>query len=366
MRKFLAYFIPVLLCFAVGLLSSYVQSSAIEEWYPTLVKSPITPPNMAFPIAWSIIYLFVGLSIGCLLVRGDMSVVRLWILQLVVNFLWSVLFFAMRSPLLGLIDILILDVLVFTYIVYAAGRRKLAAWLFAPYFVWILFATYLNGYVYLHNHHAGNEVARTEQPVVVVDEEVVFAMPPLPYALEAFGEKMSRETLEYHYGKHLQTYVDNLNRLVKDTRYETMPLEEIIVESDGALLNNAAQTWNHRFFFEGLTPNPTPMPKKLAERLVRDFGSVTSFKEQFAKAANGLFGSGWVWLAEDKDGRLAILSESNAGNPLRRGFKPILALDVWEHAYYIDYRNRRSDFVEAYWDMVDWNKVAERLGMDGD
>lgn len=359
MRKFLAFFVPIVLCFAVGLLSSYVQASAIEEWYPTLVKSPVNPPNMAFPIAWSIIYLLVGLSIGFMLVRGDMSVVRLWILQLVVNFLWSVLFFAMRNPLLGLIDILILDVLVFTYIVYAAGRRKLSAWLFAPYFVWILFATYLNGYIYLHNHDADNPAAVAAIPVI--EEEAVFAMPALPYALEAFGEKMSRETLEYHYGKHLQTYVNNLNRLVRDTRYENMPLEEIVVEADGALLNNAAQTWNHEFFFESLTPVPKPIPKKLAERLVRDFGSVTAFKEQFAKAAAGLFGSGWVWLAEDKDGRLAILSESNAGNPLRKGFKPILTLDVWEHAYYIDYRNRRSDFIDAYWDIVDWDKVADRL-----
>jgi len=362
MRKFLAYFIPVLLCFAVGLLSSYVQSSALEEWYPTLVKSPLTPPGAAFAIAWSVIYLLVGISIGCLLVRGDMSVARLWILQLVVNFMWSVLFFAMRNPLLGLIDILLLDVLVFTYIVYAAGRRKLAAWLFAPYFVWILFATYLNGYVYLHNSRAESVSASTVRPAVAIVDETVFAMPELPYALDAFDVKMSRETMEYHYGKHLRTYVDNLNRLVKGTKYENMPLEEIVMTGqDGALLNNAAQTWNHTFFFEGLTPEPKPMPKRLAERLARDFGSVDSFKRQFAEAANGLFGSGWVWLVEDKDGRLSILAEPNAGNPLCSGLRPILALDVWEHAYYIDYRNRRSEFVDVYWDMVDWNRADELL-----
>ncbi len=362
MRKFLAYFIPVMLCFAVGLLSSYVQSSALEEWYPTLVKSPLTPPGAAFAIAWGILYLLIGISIGTLLARGDMSVARLWILQLVVNFMWSVLFFAMRNPLLGLIDILILDVLVFTYIVYAAGRRKIAAWLFVPYMLWLLFATYLNGYVYMHNSRTESVSENTVRPAAVAVGETVFVMPELPYALDAFDGRMSRETMEYHYGKHLRTYVDNLNRLAGGTEYENMPLEEIIMTvPDGALLNNAAQTWNHIFFFNGLTPDSKPVPKRLAKRLARDFGSVDSFKKQFAEAANGLFGSGWVWLVEDKDGRLSILTEPDAGNPMRRGLRPILALDVWEHAYYIDYRNRRPEFVDVYWDMVDWNRANELL-----
>ena len=185
-------------------------------------------------------------------------------------------------------------------------------------------------------------------------------MPELPYAPEALAPKMSRETLDYHYGKHLQTYVDNLNRLIPGTPYAEMPLDEIVRRADGAVFNNAAQAWNHTFFFRSLTPSQEAMPEALAARLTADFGSVEAFKEQFTKAAVGLFGSGWVWLAADRSGNLSIVAKPNAGNPMTDGLRPVLTIDVWEHAYYIDYRNRRADFVAAWWDLVDWKQVAER------
>ena len=151
MKKFLAYTLPIVLALAIGALGSYIQSPSMSEWYPTLTKSPLTPPAIAFPIAWTVLYILMGISIGAMISQGDMSLVRLWLLQLLVNFIWSVAFFALRSPLFGLIVILILDVLVFTYTVYAFGQNRLAAWLFVPYMLWLLFATYLTGYIYLHN-----------------------------------------------------------------------------------------------------------------------------------------------------------------------------------------------------------------------
>ena len=186
-------------------------------------------------------------------------------------------------------------------------------------------------------------------------------MPELPYAPEALAPKMSRETLDYHYGKHLQTYVDNLNRLIVGTPYEEMPLEEIVRRADGAVFNNAAQAWNHIFFFRMLTPTRTVVPEQLALRLAAVFGSVEAFREEFTKAALGLFGSGWVWLAADRNGTLSIVAKPNAGNPMTEGLRPVLTVDVWEHAYYIDYRNRRGDFLKSFWDLVDWRKVAARV-----
>ena len=186
-------------------------------------------------------------------------------------------------------------------------------------------------------------------------------MPKLPYADDALAPVMSKETIDYHYGKHLQTYIDNLNRLIADTPYADMTLDEIVKSSDGAIFNNAAQTWNHTFFFETLTPREKKIPEKLSEALIREFGSVESFKDQFSKASVSLFGSGWVWLAIDKHGKLSIESAQNAGNPLTKLLKPLMTVDVWEHAYYIDYRNRRADFIKAFWAIVDWDKVAERL-----
>lgn len=151
MRRFLAYFIPIVLAFAIGALGSYIQGVALEEWYPYLVKSSATPPALVFPIAWGVLYLLMGISIGTMLEKGDLSVVRLWLLQLLLNFLWSVCFFALRSPFLGLLIILALDVAVFAYIIHTAGRRSTASWLFVPYMLWLIFATYLNGYIYINN-----------------------------------------------------------------------------------------------------------------------------------------------------------------------------------------------------------------------
>lgn len=188
-----------------------------------------------------------------------------------------------------------------------------------------------------------------------------YNLPELPYSLDALEPKMSRETLEFHYGKHLQTYIDNLNKLVAGTPYEEMSLEDIVLKADGAVFNNAAQTWNHTFFFETLAPAPVKMPEKLATRLADAFGSVEAFREEFAKAAVGLFGSGWAWLAEDRDGKLVIVQKQNAGNPMTDGMKPLFVTDVWEHAYYIDYRNRRAAFVDACLELADWEKVAARL-----
>lgn len=186
-------------------------------------------------------------------------------------------------------------------------------------------------------------------------------LPQLPYAPDALAPAMSSETIGYHYGKHLQTYIDNLNRLIAGTPYEDMPLEEIVRKSDGAVFNNAAQTWNHTFFFETLTPSPVEIPAVLAEKLSESFGSTDRFLEEFSKAAAGLFGSGWAWLVQEGDGSLKIVQKSNAGNPMTDGAVPLMTVDVWEHAYYIDYRNRRADYITACLKLVDWNKVAARL-----
>ncbi len=186
-------------------------------------------------------------------------------------------------------------------------------------------------------------------------------LPELQYAKDALEPAMSSETIDYHYGKHLKTYIDNLNNMIAGTPYEEMTLDQIVIESTGGLYNNAAQAWNHTLFFLTLTPTPVEMPEKLATKLAENFGSVENFRAEFIKAATALFGAGWVWLAQDSEGKLHILAEQNAGNPLSKGLKPILGVDVWEHSYYIDYRNRRADYLEAWWGLVDWNKIAERL-----
>ena len=151
MRAFFAYFVPIVLTFAIGALGYYLQGEALVEWYPSLVKSSLTPPAIVFVVAWGVLYLLIGVSAGTMLVRGDMSVMRLWLLQLLFNFLWSVCFFALRSPFMGLLVLLALDVTVFAYMLYAIGRRAIAAWLFLPYMLWLIFASYLTGYIYLNN-----------------------------------------------------------------------------------------------------------------------------------------------------------------------------------------------------------------------
>ncbi len=188
-----------------------------------------------------------------------------------------------------------------------------------------------------------------------------FQAKELPYAYQALEPQLSEETLRYHHDKHYKGYVAKLNELIVDTPFARRPLEEIIAMSEGPLFNNAAQVWNHEFYFEALSPTPKNRPEgELARAIDRDFGSFDRFREQMDKACAALFGSGWVWLVEDKTGKLSIMSEQNAGNPLRYGMKPLLAIDVWEHAYYIDYRNRRADSVAALWERIDWRTVEKR------
>lgn len=361
MKKFLAYTIPILLCLAVGAISSYIQVPALRAWYPSLIKSPLTPPAIVFPIAWTVLYILMGLSIGKMVAAGDMSIVRLWIFQLLVNFLWSIAFFALRSPILGLVTILILDVLVFAYTIYAFSSDKVAGWLFVPYLVWLIFATYLTGYIYLNNSSQSTlRAANRATSTIMSDTTHFYPMPPLPYPADALEPVISKETIDYHYGKHLRGYLDNLNRLIIGTKFQSLPLEKVVQEADGALFNNAAQVLNHTLYFENLTPYLSDIPPHLRSTIVHDFGSIEQFKKEFSAAAASLFGSGWVWLVEDKDGKLQIVTTQNAENPIRQGLNPLLVLDVWEHAYYIDYRNKRGDYIKQWWDIVDWNKVEKR------
>ncbi len=188
-----------------------------------------------------------------------------------------------------------------------------------------------------------------------------FTLAPLPYEYTALAPEISEETLRYHHDKHAAAYVAKLNELIAGTPYEKMSLEAIIEKSDGAIFNNAAQAWNHEFYFATLSPHPQHEPEgALRKAIDAQFGSVEKLKEQMTAAAAALFGSGWVWLAEDKSGKLAIFSGQNADNPLRHGMRPLLCIDVWEHAYYIDYRNARADSVKALWKRIDWKTVGER------
>jgi Fe-Mn family superoxide dismutase len=188
-------------------------------------------------------------------------------------------------------------------------------------------------------------------------------LPPLPYAMDALEPYISRETLEYHYGKHHKAYVDNLNNLIAGTEFENLSLEEILLKAQGPIFNNAAQVWNHTFYWNCMMkPHGGGEPDgKLADAIRRDFGSFEAFKEAFSKAAVSLFGSGWAWLVKSGD-KLEIVQTSNAGNPMTSGQKPLLTCDVWEHAYYIDYRNARAKYVENFWNLVNWDFVAHNLG----
>ncbi len=187
-------------------------------------------------------------------------------------------------------------------------------------------------------------------------------LPQLPYAMDALQPFISKQTIEFHYGKHHQTYVDNLNKLIEGTEFENSSLEEMIKRSTGGIFNNAAQVWNHTFYWESLTPGSTGVPQGvLAAEIDRQFGSFEDFRQKFTQAALTLFGSGWVWLAKDDKGTLEILQTSNADNPLRTGRIPLLTCDVWEHAYYLDKQNRRAAYVEDFWKIVDWNRVSLRM-----
>lgn len=190
---------------------------------------------------------------------------------------------------------------------------------------------------------------------------MTYELPPLSYALEELQPAISANTLQFHWGKHLATYISNLNNLIQNNEYQDMELDDIIRKSSGPLFNNAAQTYNHIFFFKSLSPKPQLQPTgKLLTAIEKEFGSLDSFKEQINKAAISLFGSGWAWLCVDENGKLEILALPNAGNPLTMGKKPLIAIDVWEHSYYLDYQNRRADYIAGFWKVFDW-KSAELL-----
>ncbi len=188
---------------------------------------------------------------------------------------------------------------------------------------------------------------------------MAFELPALPYGSNRLIPYISEETLEFHHGKHHQTYVTNLNNLVPGTEYDGLSLEEIILKSSGPIFNNAAQVWNHTFYWNSLIPNGGGAPTgELAEKINTTFGSFEKFKEEFTKTAVTTFGSGWAWLVKNADGSLALVSTSNAGCPLTTGQTPLLTCDVWEHAYYIDYRNARPAYLEAFWALVNWDFAA--------
>jgi Fe-Mn family superoxide dismutase len=184
-------------------------------------------------------------------------------------------------------------------------------------------------------------------------------LPALPYALDALEPYISRETLTYHYNKHHQTYLNNLNKLIVDTEFATLSLSELVTQATGPILNNAAQVWNHTFYWHCLCqPQTTTVSTELSAALTKHFGSVEQFKQQFTQAAITVFGSGWAWLVKNKNGDLAIIQTSNAGNPMQQQQQALLTCDVWEHAYYIDYRNDRSMYVTQFWHLLNWDFVA--------
>jgi Fe-Mn family superoxide dismutase len=201
---------------------------------------------------------------------------------------------------------------------------------------------------------------------------IIFSLIALPYAPNALEPVISQETVEYHHGKHLQTYVDNLNKLVAGTEFESMPLEQIVAKSQGAIFNNAGQILNHNLYFLQFKPYTNEQSEiinhkfeiinelPIMKAIVRDFGSFEAFKAEFEQKGTTLFGSGWVWLAADKDGKLVITQEPNAGNPVTKGLKPLLTMDVWEHAYYIDYRNRRAAHLQSLWQIINWDEINRR------
>ncbi len=192
---------------------------------------------------------------------------------------------------------------------------------------------------------------------------MAFELPKLPYEMDALAPYISKETIEYHYGKHHRGYVNKLNELTKDSEYADMSLEEVIKKSkNGPIFNNAAQVWNHTFYWNCMTPNASHEPgSKLAEAITKTFGSLEEFKKQFNQAATGQFGSGWAWLAKNSEGKLEIFSTSNAGTPMTDNKQAILTCDVWEHAYYLDTRNDRAKYVENFWQVANWDFANERF-----
>ncbi|MDE5643551.1 MAG: superoxide dismutase [Muribaculaceae bacterium] len=190
---------------------------------------------------------------------------------------------------------------------------------------------------------------------------MTYTQPALPYANDALAPAISEETVNFHYGKHEKTYIDKLNELIKGTEFEDMDLEEVIRHAEGPLYNNASQAWNHIFYFFSFSPDGSREPRgRLREEIDKTFGSFDEFKKAFEDAGVGLFGSGWVWLSSDENGRIFITQGKNAESPITTGLRPLLCFDVWEHAYYLDYQNRRADALKALWNIVDWDVVESR------
>lgn len=188
-----------------------------------------------------------------------------------------------------------------------------------------------------------------------------FELMKLPYEADALEPVISAETMSLHHGKHLRAYVNNLNNMISGTKYESMTLEDIVANSEGAIFNNAGQTLNHNLYFTQFAPNSGGTPTgEIMEAINVGWGSFEKFKEEFIKAATGLFGSGWVWLSKDKEGKLYITQEANGSNPVAHGLVPLLGVDVWEHAYYVDYRNDRASHLKAIWNIIDWNVINQR------
>ena len=188
----------------------------------------------------------------------------------------------------------------------------------------------------------------------------MFTLIDLPYAKDALAPVISAQTLEFHHGKHLQGYVDNLNKLLPGSGLEDLPLEEIVKKSSGGIFNNAGQILNHNLYFTQFAPSPAAPAGKVIDQIVKQWGTLDAFKAEFEAKGVGLFGSGWVWLAAQEDGTLVITQEPNAGNPVTKGLKPLLTFDVWEHAYYLDYQNRRAGHLAALWQIVNWNEIEKR------
>ena len=191
----------------------------------------------------------------------------------------------------------------------------------------------------------------------------MYSLLDLPYDISALSPVISATTLEFHHGKHLQSYIDNLNKLIEGSKWENMPLRDIVAKSDGTLFNNAGQVLNHNLYFEQFRPVATASSVadgSLAGKIKQQWGSLDAFKAEFEAKGIGIFGSGWVWLSADVEGNLVITQESGAGNPVTHGYKPILTFDVWEHAYYLDYQNRRAAHLKALWQIVDWNVLEQR------
>lgn len=191
---------------------------------------------------------------------------------------------------------------------------------------------------------------------------MAFTLPELPYSRDALEPHMSKETLDYHYGKHHKAYVDKANSMIEGSGFEKAPLDQVVREATGGLFNQTAQIWNHTFFWHSLSPNAGGEPGgALAKELEKSFGSVDDFKQKFTQAATGLFGSGWTWLVKNASGGLEVVTTQNAGNPMTSNQTPLLTCDMWEHAFYIDYRNVKPDYLKAFWSLVNWANVEECL-----